>query len=254
MSSSRMGRSMCRLLAGLAACGWLLGVPAGPVSAEEAKPPPAPAKKAAEHEPAKTVQYRPPDWKAPKTRVAAATRGLEDPGPYLTLLVPERTGYTSEASPTLYWYVSERFAGPVQVTLLKERAIEPVLEMRLEHGVEAGVHAIPLRAYKVVLEPGVDYEWSVTLTVDPNRPSTDSFASGTIRRVPQAALPRAVAGADELAALAAHGLWYDAVDLSSRLIQAHPEDVAWRELRAELLEQEGLEEPAAWDRTLAGLQ
>jgi hypothetical protein len=194
------------------------------------------------------MKYQPPDWKAPKTRVAAATRGPGMGSLHLTLLVPEQTGYTSEASPTLYWYVSERFRGPVVVTLLGQQEADPLLELRLDRGVEAGVQAVPLETYKVALEPGGNYEWSVTLIVDPTRPSADAFASGTIARAPGARLPQTGDDVDKLAALAAQGYWYDALDLSSRQIAAHPRVSVWRETRAALLDQVGLDEPAAWDR------
>jgi hypothetical protein len=200
------------------------------------------------------VTYVPPDRNAPETRVAAATRAQASDEPYLALLAPRQTGHTSEASPTLYWYLSAAVARPVRVALIDPRQVDPALELDLERGLEAGVQALPLAAHKVTLEPGVEYEWSVTLVLDPNQPSGDIFAGGTIRRVASAGLPAAADGTDRLAALAEQGLWYDAIDLASRRIAADPKDGVWRALRASLLEQQGLAEPAREDRRLAGLQ
>ena len=205
----------------------------------------------------KAPTFVPADRGAPKTRVAAGTRGLGTDGPYLTLLVPEQTGHTSEASPTLYWYVSEPYRGPVKATLIvaAEEEADPVLEQQLDGGVEAGVHALPLSEHDVALQAGVEYEWSVALVVDPDQPSGDIFASGTIRRaVPPAKLPGGGDDVDRLVALAGQGLWYDAIDLASRRIAARPQDATWRGMRAALLEQQGLKEPAAQDHSLAGLQ
>jgi hypothetical protein len=184
----------------------------------------------------------------------AAARGLGRDGPYLTLLVPEQTGHTSEASPTLYWYVSEPFGGPVKATLMNEEQADPVLELQLDGGVEAGFHALPLGERDVALRTGVEYEWSVALVVDPDQPSGDIFASGTIRRTPPAKLPAGGDDVDRLVALAGQGLWYDAIDLAGQHLAARPQDATWRGMRAALLEQQGLAEPAARDRSLAGLQ
>jgi len=186
--------------------------------------------------------------------VAAATRGSGRDGPHLTLLVPQQIGHTSAASPTLYWYISEPFPRPVKATLMSEEQADPVLELQLDGGVEAGVHALPLRAHDVALQPGVEYEWSVALVVDPDQPSGDIFASGTIRRVAPVKLPTAVDDLDRMTAYAEQGLWYDAIDLAGQHLTARPHDVVWRGMRAALLEQQGLTEPAARDRSLAGLQ
>jgi Domain of Unknown Function (DUF928) len=231
---------------GAAVLAFVLGAGAHPAAAEST-PPATPAKKA--------VKYTPRDWGAPKTRVAAAARGLGRDGPYLTLLVPEQTGHTSEASPTLYWYVSEPFRGPVKATLMNEEQADPVLELQLDGGVEAGFHALPLGERDVALRTGVEYEWSVALVVDPDQPSGDIFASGTIRRAaPPAKLPAGGDDVDRLVALAGQGLWYDAIDLAGQHLAARPQDATWRGMRAALLEQQGLAEPAARDRSLAGLQ
>jgi Domain of Unknown Function (DUF928) len=58
------------------------------------------------------------------------------------------------------------------------------------------------------------------------------------------------AGAASRPALyAGAGIWYDAIDEISRLISAQPENRELRAQRAALLEQVGLTEAAAFDRT-----
>jgi hypothetical protein len=203
----------------------------------------------------KRPKFNPPDYGSPKIRVTAATRGPgRDRVQYLGVLAPEQVGHTMTASPTLYWYLSQPFAGSVKVVLADDAQVEPVLELQLERGAPAGVHEVPLGEHRVVLKPGTEYQWSVTLVDDPDQPSGNPFASGAIRRVAPVALPKGADDADRLVALAGQGLWYDAIELASRRIAARPKDAAWRELRADLLEQQGLTVPAVHDRELAGTQ
>jgi hypothetical protein len=248
--STRKTERTFRRAAGVAILASVLGTGPSWVLAET-KPAPAAARK--------KPTFVPPneDLGVPTRVEGGGTRGLGTKGPYLTLLVPEQTGHTSAASPTLYWYVSEPFPGPVRAALMAadEEEVDPVLEQQLDGGVEAGFHALPLREHDVALQVGVEYEWSVTLVVDPDQPSGDIFASGTIRRAaPPAKLPAGGDDVERLVALAGQGLWYDAIDLASRRIAARPQDATWRGMRAALLEQQGLKEPAAQDRSLAGLQ
>jgi hypothetical protein len=247
MTNGDFVRRWTRRSAGIAVlAAWALGAGTFP-AVGEALPAPGTARK--------RPTYTPSEVGAPRTRVAAATRGQgQAGGPCLSVLAPEQTGHTMAAGPTLYWFVAQPFAGPIKLAVTDETQLDPVLELRLDRGAPAGVHEVPLGARKVALRPGIEYEWSVTLVVDPNRPSGDVFASGTIRRVAPVALPRGADDVDRLAALAGQGLWYDAIELASRHIAARPKDPAWRGLRADLLEQQGLTVPAAYDRERAGLQ
>lgn len=219
-------------------------------AAAVAPSPPAEARPAMAQKASPT--FVPPDRGAPKTRVAAATRGPGSNLPHLFLFVPEQTGLTGKASPTLYWYLSRPFSGPIEVALQDEQGIDPVLSLRLDRGADAGVHAVSLAEHGIALEPGVEYEWSVELVVDPMRPSANIHTSGTVRRVVRDDLPRTEDDAARLQMLATNGLWFDAIELSSRLIARHPKDEGWRAARAALLQQVDLDEPAAFDRgTLA---
>jgi Domain of Unknown Function (DUF928) len=204
-----------------------------------------------------TVVYVPPDVGAPPTRTLAATRGLES-GPLVQVLAPEQTGLTQAAQPTLFWYIDGPAAAPVELTLIDEQAVDPLLELDLGPAKTPGIHAVDLSAYDVHLEPGHLYQWSVAQVVDPTQRSADIVTSATLeRRVPGAELAQALAGASpaaRLEALARHGYWYDLQAELEAQISARPDSASLRALRGDLLAQIGLDDIAAEASAAAVLQ
>ena len=170
--------------------------------------------------------------------------GLASGLPEIRALGPEHVGATTSAAPTLYWFLSGASSVPVEITLTSERAAEPLLEMRLEPPVGAGLHALRLERRGVSIEPGATYHWFVALVPDPAHRDTDLVSGAALRRaVAAGALTEqlAAAGPAERAhVLAAAGYWYDAFDTLTRWIQAEPAAERLREHRAALLEQVGL--------------
>ena len=101
------------------------------------------------------------------------------------------------------------------------------------------------------IEPGVDVRWSVSLVLDPSRRSRDVVAAAEIRRVADPELAerlRAAPAAERGHALAAAGIWYDAIGFLSAELASHPGSAELHELRAKLLDGVGLDAAAAWDR------
>jgi hypothetical protein len=130
------------------------------------------------------------------------------------------------------------------VTISHDRAVKPLLEVRLPQPVQPGVQRIRLADYGVNLEPGVQYKWFVTVVVDSARRSRDVLAGGTIERVePASELSARIAGARPEALpmiYAEAGLWYDALGAIADLLEQTPNDPTIREGRAQLLSQAGL--------------
>ncbi|MGE0623743.1 MAG: DUF928 domain-containing protein [Pseudomonadales bacterium] len=182
------------------------------------------------------LTYVPPRRGAPKTRVGGGTRSGGHPL-HLSLLAPEHTGLTRSASPTLYWWLSEDHPGPVEVVVMAESAVTPALRFRPPVPVAAGIHAVDLEAAGIVLEAGVSYRWSVAIVRDENARARDVVATATLEYVPD----RQVAA--DAGALAAAGLWYDALAALDR--------EADRAGRAALLDQVDLTEVARWVRSPA---
>jgi hypothetical protein len=195
--------------------------------------------------------YKPPLRGAPGGRVAGGTRGTEESLFRLAVLAPDHTGLTVHAQPTLYWYVSKLLPYPIELTIIAEQAIYPMVESRLRAPVQPGVQRARLAQYDVRLAPGVPYQWFVALVRDPDSRSKDTIASGTIERIElsetlRMKLERA-GKAKAPHVYAAAGLWYDTVMAISELIEASPLDIGLRKQRAALLEQVGLADIAAYD-------
>jgi hypothetical protein len=197
--------------------------------------------------------YHPPLRGAPASRFGGGTRGLRQTELAVQVLAPDHTGLTSHAQPTLYWYASAPVGAPVKVTLLAKGASKPLLATTLPASTGAGVHAIDLARLGVTLRPNTEYEWFVAVVPeDPEQRSRAQVAGGTLRRIEADAATRAsVKSAGDRGAptaYAAAGLWYDAIDSISRLIERNPTDADLRAGRAALLDQANLTAVAAYDR------
>jgi hypothetical protein len=192
--------------------------------------------------------YTPPRRGAPKTRVGGGTRGLApgtDAGEMLAVLSPPQMGQTQQAQPTLYWFLSTPDAGPVELALTSAQAVAPLWRISIEGPLNAGIHAVSLRDHNVVLEDGVEYQWSVAIVRDPDRRSRDLVAIGTLERVAARPTPD---GAEAVFSLAERGLWYDALQQIEELIAQSTDDPKLREYRAALLDQAELGRVAQYVR------
>lgn len=198
------------------------------------------------------LSYKPPLRGAPKTRVGGGTRSSSYELLTLSVLAPNHAGHTIQEKPTFYWYVSRPVNHSVEFTITTEEVIEPLLEVNLDPPIQTGIHALRLDDHGVSLESDVEYQWFVAVVRNPDQRSNDILAGGSIKRV---ALSQAVqARLDEAgqtdwpSVYAESGLWYDAVDGISKLIDTDPASLTLREQRASLFDQVGLVEAAAYDR------
>ena len=199
--------------------------------------------------------YQPPmRGSASSGRGGGGTRGTAD-GPSVTLevLVPDHTGLTVSAQPTLYWFVSQRIETDAELTIVDDTSVDPLLELKLTPPIEPGIHALSLQEHGVQLEPNVPYQWFVAVVVDPSQRSFDVIAGGEIERVAQtselASQLRSVATQETPQAYAEAGIWYDALDGLSTQIGNSPNDAGLRQQRAALLDQVGLPGAAAYERS-----
>jgi len=210
-------------------------------TSEDAPPPADREEKTAAEEP---PVYVPPRRGAPETRVGGGTRSGAGAAPELLVLGPPHTGLTEQASPVLYWWLSEPFDGVFELVVTAVDAVEPVLKLRTEGAQAAGIHELRLADEGVELEPGREYQWSVAIVRDPERRSRDVVAIATIERTENAR-----SGWDP-AELAAAGLWYDAIEALSEP-DSPSQRATYRAYRADLLSQVGLESAASAERAAA---
>ena len=200
-----------------------------------------------------TPVYKQPMRGAPSSRVGGGTRGDDGSGSVvLTVLAPEHTGRTSKDQPALYWYISKPVNTHVELTVIDEVSVKPLLETNVAIPSRAGIQSLRLTDHGVRLKPGVEYQWSAALVTDQAQRSNDVVSSGTIAYVvPPADLKQRLAqtNPETLAFIHAEaGYWYDAIESLSKLIEAQPHNRRWKEQRASLLEQVALPEAAEYDR------
>jgi len=153
---------------------------------------------------------------------------------------PDHVGLTLSSAPRLWWRVSGATEHAVEVTVVDDEAIDPILRQEIAGPQQAGLHSIDLAAYGVELSPGVEYRWFVSLVVDPDRPSRNPVSAGAIEVIPAGDSRRQAieqtAPAERGHTLARLGLWYDAYDFFAGLSRAHPELAPLAQHRERMME------------------
>ncbi len=195
--------------------------------------------------------YQPPRVGKPARTIGGGSRGPGDGYPELYVLVPAHVAQTALEQPSLFWYVDEVPKLPMRVdfTLLDEDGVDPLVQVSLAAIERAGIHRIRLSDYGVKLQPGIEYEWSVSLVPDEKARSKDIVATGWIDRVEASSGTDAKSMNEEnkdgaVHAFASKGLWYDALAEIDDQIRAQPNDKELSAMRAALLRQVGLEDVA----------
>lgn len=201
--------------------------------------------------PKKRPVYKPRNVGKPKIRtVGAGSRGTGKQVS-LSVLTPEHAGLTSDAQPTLFWYLSSLTSHPMELTVSVDQAPTPLLVTPLRLPPQPGIQRVRLADYGVWLDTGLSYRWYVAIVPDAAHRSKDIIAGGGIERMH---LPQTLHGQLERtdAAMRHHlyaetGFWYDALTAISNLIDVAPGDIQLRQQRAALLTQVGLDDVAAED-------
>ena len=187
--------------------------------------------------------YKLPTKGAPAGRVGGGTRGDKNVF-VLSVLAPDHSGFTTSEQPSLYWFISNSTSLPIELTLIDSKGIKPLLETRLPAPVKEGIQQVRLGDYKVHLKQGEAYRWFVTVVADADRRSKDILAGGAIERIdmPETLKAKLAKSAkkDFPFIYAEEGLWYDALQSISDLIDAAPQDQELRKQRTALLKQVGL--------------
>lgn len=188
--------------------------------------------------------YKPPLRGAPGGRVGGGTRGTGREAFVLSVLAPAHTGLTVSEQPVLYWFISSPSSHPVELTLVDPQKTDPLIELKIQPPVAAGVHQVRLAEHGVKLEPTVAYQWYVAVMPDTGRRSKDILAGASLERV---AMPPDLVGklstaakGDRPAVFAGEGIWYDAIASLNELIDESPQNAALKAQRSALLREVGL--------------
>ena len=202
----------------------------------------------AQQSPGDAPVYKLPSRGAPASRIGGGTRGLAlQDSPTVTVLAPNHTGLTTNPQPTLYWFLSKDAPVRIEMTLLDDAGVTPLIEKVVKTPMARGIHGLSLKDAGVTLAPDQEYRWHVALVFDPKMRSSDVTSSGTIKRVAASDTLKAQLATGTPASpavYAAEGLWYDSIDVLVQRIDAAPDDKTLRDQLDSMLSQGGLKQVA----------
>ena len=181
------------------------------------------------------ITFKPPDGlEAPGRRVAGGSRSPQErncssgQNP-LTAIVPNsNTGLTTQANPTLFFYVPQTSA-TLELVL---RDQDKEYKQTYKSSEKAGIVSIPFN--QASLEVGKKYRWSFSIICNPKERSKDKFVEGGIKRIKteaQLTNKLATASPEERANLYAEaGIWQDSLASLAKLLYSNPNNA---QLKAE---------------------
>jgi hypothetical protein len=181
------------------------------------------------------ITYKPPLL---DDTAAKRTNGMLDKTVILEVLAPDHTGLTIQAQPTLYWTMRNKATVRFTITEIAD-SVKPVLETKIEKG--PGIQQLDLARYDISLKPETRYRWTVTQVVEEGDKSEDVAASGFIERIiPGEGLSGRIKQVRGLALVdiySIEGIWFDALQTISSMIEKTPEEQSLKDVRKSLLTQ-----------------
>jgi len=193
---------------------------------------------------------------SPKWTEVTSSRQARHGIPAIRTIVPRAGGgLTLEEQPTLCWYAFSVVEGELKFTIVERDGEKILAETAISEPMSPGMQCVRLSDLNVQLETNKTYEWFLTNSQAGPQTLDSDVTGGAIERIaspPELRKRRPTADARSIPVLLAEfGIWYDAVDSLSRLIDASPSDPALHRQRASLLEQAGLADVAEADRATA---
>lgn len=165
--------------------------------------------------PAMAQSYMPPDRGLPGRREGGGTRGncLANQTKVMAIAPQTNFGTTTQAQPTLLWYISASTAKVAEFELRNDQE-EVIYVQPIQLTGEAGMLKLQLSQTQP-LEVGQRYHWYFALVCDDQDRSGDVITEGWIERIPPNAelenqLNQAEA-IDRATLYAQAGIWYDAL-------------------------------------------
>ncbi len=235
-----------KLLKSIVVSGFILALPMAGVAADAPQKPVSAVGSSINR-----TSYKPPLRGAPAGRVGGGTRGDTARESFsLQVLAPDHVGSTIHNQPCFYWFISGATSYPVELTITERKGVKPLVQKLVKSPENSGIQSFCLADQGVQLRKNVQYKFFVALLTDTER-SKDILAGGIVEMIdPPTELPAKLATADSSVVpllYAEEGLWYDALEAISRLIDLSPKNVELHKQRALLLEQVGLADVAAFE-------
>lgn len=190
-----------------------------------------------------TILYKAPlsDDDSPAV-VSQTAKSMEGTATILQILAPDHAGLTLQSQPTLYWYTSTPLAVSFSIAAIEKQGTKPLLEVDIKKA--SGIQQLDLARHGISLQPELSYQWSVVQRMEKGKQSTTTIASGIIEYIkPGEGLSSRIKnsqGTELVNVYAIEGIWYDALQTISLMIDESPEDQSLVAIRQSLLEQVGL--------------
>jgi hypothetical protein len=190
------------------------------------------------------ITYKPPLSDDSRDAINGSARDTSEETTGLQVLAPDHVGITTQSQPTLYWYTSTPRAVRLEVTRIDKGKTRTLLKVEPDSNKVAGIQQLDLGEHNISLQPGVVYQWSVALVTDESSPLKKLLSRGDIKRIePGEGLTSRIKrskGTRLANVYASEGIWYDALQTISSMIDKSPEDKGLVAIRRSLLEQAGL--------------
>lgn len=154
---------------------------------------------------------------------------------------------TKKKYPSFCWILRNRppVDATMMFTLMDSRSIKPVLEIRLPNSIQTEKNetcdCVNLKDYDILLEPDIQYRWSISIARNPESRSRDVVVSGLIERCSEESCLTGEMSSrsdrDFVRALALRGFWYESISCLCDLIKSSPDDKDLRRMRDALMRQ-----------------
>jgi len=185
------------------------------------------------------IRYKAPLLDDSPEAVSQSAQSMEGKATVLQVLAPNHTGLTVQPQPTLYWHASTPTAVRFSIAVIEKHGTKPLLQVDIKKA--AGIQQLDLSKHGLSLKPELSYQWSITTVMDKNSQSAATIASGFIERIePGEGLSNRIKnsqGKELVYVYAIEGIWYDALETISTMIDKSPEDQSLAAIRKSLLEQ-----------------
>lgn len=188
------------------------------------------------------ILYKAPLRDDPPDVVSQSAQSIKGKTTVLQILAPDHAGLTLQPQPTLYWYASTPVAARFSIAAIEKHGAKPLLQVDIKKA--GGIQQLDLGKHNISLQPELSYQWSVVQVSDKDKQSTTTIASGIIERMkPGEGLSNRIKnsqGTELVNVYAIEGIWYDALETISSMIDKSPEDKSLVTIRKSLLEQVGV--------------